>query len=424
MYRRGIRERQVATTPETQVVVKLKQTRQARGMLHALAAEGRMPAGRALAALASVERRFLMEPIFPVDTAREVRGVRMMAAVATHEPDSELAGLNVISLPSEKEAEKTRAALKRDPLVEFAYVIPPRYPLAARRRARQDPMLNRQWGLSAIQLFQAEKLASFPSPPHVVVAVIDSGVDSGHPDLAGIFSDELSFTSGGLRDTAGHGTHVSGIIGARLNNGRGIRGILRSARIMSLKALEPYSGAGYYRALRHATDNGARVINLSLGGPHDPTEEILVRRAISRGVVVVAAMGNEKQEGNATSYPAAIAGVIAVGASDETDRVASFSCTGPHIDLVAPGVSVLSTVPRYPSSDADGTDYEAWPGTSMASPHVAATAVLILAKRPSATVAQVRRALTRGADKVPGQRGFDTALGYGRLNVRGALAAL
>ncbi len=424
MYRRGLHERQAATTPEAQVVVKLKQTREARGVLHALADEGRMPAGRALAGLASVERRFGMEPLFPVDTPREVRGVRRMAAVATREPDSELAGLNVISLPSEKDAEKASDTLKKDPLVEFAYVIPPRYPLAARRRARQDPMLNRQWGLSAIQLFQAEKLASFPSRAHVVVAVIDSGVDSGHPDLAGIFSDELSFTSGGLRDTSGHGTHVSGIIGARLDNGRGVRGILRGARILSLKALDPYSGAGYYRALRHATDNGARVINLSLGGPRDPTEEILVRRAISRGVVVVAAMGNEKRKGNPTSYPAALPGVIAVGASDETDRIASFSCTGPHIDLVAPGVSVLSTVPTYPSSEADGTDYEAWPGTSMAAPHVAATAALLFARRPSATVALVRRALTRGADKVPGQRGFDHTLGHGRLNVRGALASI
>ena len=306
-------------------------------------------------------------------------------------------------------------------------MIPPRHSLAARRRARRarpDPMLNRQWGLSAIQLFQAERARGFPSRVDVVVAVIDSGVDSGHPDLAGVFVEEKSFTSGRLRDTSGHGTHVSGTIGALCNNGRGVRGVLRSARIMSLKALDPYSGPGYYRALRHATDEGARVINLSLGGDHDPTEAALVLRAIRRGVVVVAAMGNEKLEGNPTSYPAALTGVIAVGASDEADRVADFSCTGRHIDLLAPGVSVLSTVPTYPSRLADGEDYEAWPGTSMASPHVAAVAALLLARRPSATVAQVRRALTRGADKVPGQRGFDHTHGHGRLNVGGALAAL
>ena len=134
---------------------------------------------------------------------------------------------------------------------------------------------------------------------------------------------------------------------------------------MSLKALDPYSGPGYYRALRHATDSGANVINLSIGGGHDPTEETLVRRALRSGVVV-AAMGDEKKEGNATSYPAALDGVIAVGASDEADRVADFSCTGRHIALLAPGVNVLSTVPHYRTTEADGTDYEAWPGTSMA----------------------------------------------------------
>jgi subtilisin family serine protease len=116
--------------------------------------------------------------------------------------------------------------------------------------------------------------------------------------------------------------------------------------------------------------------------------------------------------------------VISVGASDEADRGADFSCTGRHIDLLAPGVRVLSTVPTYPSQLADRTDYDAWPGTSMATPHVAAAAAILLARKPTATVAQVRSALTRGADKVPGQRGFDHTHGHGRLNVRGALAAI
>jgi len=429
VYRRGLHERNADALPETQVVVKLRQTREARGALHALAAEGRMPTGRALTRLAALEQRFPMEPLFPetLSQVHGVRGIRLLAAAAAGETEPELAGLNVISLPSPREAEKAREELAKDPLVELAYVIPPRHLLAARRRrprTRPDPLLNRQWGLAAIRLFQAEKLQGFPSSTDVVVAVIDSGVDANHPDLAGVLVEETSFTGGAKRDTSGHGTHVIGIIGAVANNGSGVRGILRSARIMSLKALDPYSGPGYYRALRHATDRGARVINLSLGGEHDPTEETLVRRAMRRGVVVVAAMGNEKLKGNPRSYPAAVPGVIAVGASDEADRVADFSCTGPHIDLLAPGVSVLSTVPTYPSGLADGTDYEAWPGTSMAAPHVAATAALLLARRPGATVAQVRRALVRGAHKVPGQRGFDHTHGHGRLDVPGALAKI
>ena len=190
---------------------------------------------------------------------------------------------------------------------------------------------------------------------------------------------------------------------------------------MSLKALDPYDGPGYYRALRHATDNGAKVINLSLGGPMDQTEEILVKRAIGRGVVVVAAMGNDKEQGNPISYPAAIAGVIAVGASTETDGIARFSNTGNHIDLVAPGTNILSTVPTYPTSMANGTDYEAWPGTSMASPHVAATAALLWAKDPTTTVAKIRSALVQSADKVPGQKGFSPVFGHGRLNINKTL---
>ena len=135
-------------------------------------------------------------------------------------------------------------------------------------------------------------------------------------------------------------------------------------------------------------------------------------------------MGNEKQEGNSKSYPAAIANVIAVGATDETDSIALFSCTGTHIDLVAPGVNIVSTVPTYPTSLADGTDYEAWPGTSMATPMVSAAAALLLAKKPDATPAQIRKALVKSADKVPGQTKFNATCGHGRLNIKKALAQI
>jgi subtilisin family serine protease len=209
---------------------------------------------------------------------------------------------------------------------------------------------------------------------------------------------------------------VAGIIAAVRNNTIGIRGITNSTKIMSLKALDPYSARGYYQAIRHATDH-AQVINFSLGGGHDPTEETLIRRAINKGVIVVAAMGNDKQRGNSKSFPAAIGKVIAVGATDETDKIASFNCTGTHIDLVAPGVNILSTIPTYPSSLASGTDYEAWPGTSMATPMVSAAAALCLAKKPGASLAQVRKALVEGADKVSSQSGFDATYGHGRLNV-------
>jgi hypothetical protein len=370
-----------------------------------------------------------VEPVFAGSSVRRVSTRDRMALAVTDEPEDALAGLNIVQLGSEREARKACEALERDSRVAYSHLVPERYLLhATRARARRtrslDPMINRQWGLTAVQLRKAQRARGFVEATNITVAVIDSGVDASHPDLQSVVFDEQNFTTGAARDTQGHGTHVIGIIAALRNNQIGISGVCQSRRIMSLKALGPYNAAGYYRAIRYATDNGARVINLSLGGSRDPTEEMLIRRAIQRKVVVVAAMGNEFEEGNPTSYPAAIEGVIAVGASTEVDRRASFSCTGPHISLVAPGDNILSTVPTYPSQLADTTDYEAWPGTSMATPFVAATVALILAKRPDATVRQISQALRQGVDRVAGQRRFTNELGYGRLNIAQTLALI
>ena len=124
------------------------------------------------------------------------------------------------------------------------------------------------------------------------------------------------------------------------------------------------------------------MINLSIGGTaSSKTEATIFRELRANGVVVVAAMGNEFEEGNPKEFPAAYDGVLAVGAVDETDRRALFSCTGAHIGLVAPGVSVLSTVPRQRASFAETTDYDSWPGTSVATPHVAGATALLYARR-------------------------------------------
>ncbi len=122
------------------------------------------------------------------------------------------------------------------------------------------------------------------------------------------------------------------------------------------------------------------------------------------GVVVIAAMGNEYEEGNPTEYPAAMPEVCAVGATDELDKRAAFSNTGRHIDLVAPGVAILSTTPTF-RYDGDGErEYDAWDGTSMATPHVAGAAALVLAKSPGLTPAQVIKKLTSSADRVAGAK--------------------
>jgi subtilisin family serine protease len=139
----------------------------------------------------------------------------------------------------------------------------------------------------------------------------------------------------------------------------------------------------------------------------------------------VAAMGNEFEEGNPKEYPAGYPGALAVGAVDETDKRGSFSCTGAHIGLVAPGVNILSTVPRVKASFANTTDYDSWPGTSMATPHVAGAAALVYgntAKSKAAAEAVVKR-LTSTTKKLPGMKNkkFTREYGSGLLDLDAAL---
>lgn len=319
---------------------------------------------------------------------------------------------------------------------EYAYVPAIKYPCVARRAAKKGARRRRatkggefsarQWAHAAIRLAEARARRGFRDASDVVVAVLDSGIDRTHPDLADMIDTYLNFLpQEDDRDYKGHGTHVSGIIAAETNNALGVAGV-SAARLMMLKAL-PKKGArwnaeAYLKALAHPIEAGVRILNLSIGGGYDPGEKAVIQDLIEADIVIVAAMGNEYLEGNPTSYPAAYPGVIAVGASDEMDRRASFSCTGPHITLVAPGERILSTTPTYPCELADYLDYDSWPGTSMATPHVAAAAALLLAKQPKLRAAQVRDILARTADNTPAQKkSFDNQFGNGRLNVAAAL---
>jgi len=166
-------------------------------------------------------------------------------------------------------------------------------------------------------------------------------------------------------DIVGHGTHVSGIIAAQMNNKIGVSGIshgdLSVWKIFSDQP-DPTDGEYYVddvmsqRALNAARNAGMRVINLSIGGTaRSQTEEFLIRRLITAGCTVVAAMGNEFKEGNPKEYPAAYPGVLAVGATTRSNRRASFSNTGKHISIAAPGENILSTLPLLRSA-ARGSD--------------------------------------------------------------------
>ncbi len=365
------------------------------------------------------EKIVQISPLFPgaekISLAGK-KGFKKSAAAMDDAEDPGLSGLNVIKFKNAQDAAASVVQMSQSSLVEYAHIP------AIRKFAVADPHQNRQWGLRAIDYFNAITASGFNNAGKVKVAILDSGIDPNHPDLKGIFSSNTNLSTLGNDDDAGHGTHVAGIIAAITNNGIGITGTCASTEIMVLRGLtDPYQPTAYYNAIRHAFNNGAQVLNCSLGGPHDPTEELLIRTAISKGVVVVAAMGNDYQKGNPTSYPAALKDVIAVGASNEMDKRADFSQTGSHIFIMAPGANIISTVPTYKIPLSQNLDYDTWDGTSMATPFVAAAVALLLAKRPGATLADIKNALQKSAVKISGQTGFTNELGYGLLNITNAL---
>ncbi len=253
----------------------------------------------------------------------------------------------------------------------------------------------------------------------VVVAVIDTGVDYNHEDLRnniwtntneiadnGIDDDgngyvddnygwNFSGNNNNTLDRNGHGTHVSGTIAGE-NNNYGVTGIAYGAKIMPVKVLND-SGSGSYnsiaKGIRYAVDNGADVINLSLGGRYsNRTLESAINYASSKGVIVVMAAGNDGD--SSPNYPARYAykSGIAVGAVDRNNNIADFSNrsgTSQISYVTAPGVNVYSTVP--------GNQYDIYSGTSMAAPHVAGVVALMLSANPNLTDAQVRQIVTETA---------------------------
>lgn len=255
-----------------------------------------------------------------------------------------------------------------------------------------------------------------------LIAVIDTGIDTNHEDLvgridtskSGCFLGSLLCLFSGFEDDNGHGTHVSGIAAATTNNGKGVAGVAFNTTIIALKVCDltgscPTSAVA--GALRAARDRGAKVANMSLGGPgNSATLQSAVQYAAAGGVVLVAAAGND---GNSTlSYPAAYAEVISVAATDSNDNRASFSQQNADVELAAPGVNVLS------SYNTGG--YTNLSGTSMASPHVAGLAALLRGQNPSWTSTQVRNRMTSCADD-KGAAGRDNQYGFGRINLARAL---
>ena len=259
------------------------------------------------------------------------------------------------------------ASLPRSPIVVRAE--PERLAAAAQIfEPVSDPLSRDQWSLNAIGAPGVWGVIPPDSEP-VVVAVIDSGVCSAHPDLVGRIvpgRDFVDFDDDPEDTVFGHGCAVSGIIAANANNGIGVVGIAPNARIMPLRVLDN-QGLGTYstiaQAILYATDHGASIINLSLAGPN---ESAIVSEAIEyaaeRGVTLVAATGNRGEQ--RVWFPASHPAVIAVGSIDQSLAMSAFSNDGPTRDVLAPGRNILST-------SIDG-GYAPVTGTSFAAPHVAA----------------------------------------------------
>lgn len=243
--------------------------------------------------------------------------------------------------------------------------------------------------------------------------------------------DDLYFTTNSnavSKDDNGHGTHVSGIIGAQSNNATGISGISQGVKIMPVKAGSSsgsLTSAAIIEGIYYATDNGAKVINMSFGGSSRSTLTInAVNYAYAHGVTLFASSGNSG--GTTMSYPAGYDHVIGVGATNNKDEKASFSTYNSSVDISAPGQYVYSTMPTYPvglNSYGYAQNYDYLSGTSMASPTAAGVAALLRARSPDFTPAQVEERMKSTADDL-GTAGRDDSFGSGRVNALKTLTGL
>ncbi len=284
--------------------------------------------------------------------------------------------------------------------------------------APNDPMYDSQWALGKIEAVSAWKISTGSD---VTIAVIDSGVDLDHPEFAARILDGYDFVNEDTvaDDDYGHGTLVAGVAAAAANNDRGIAGLAWNARIMPVKVLDS-QGQGVSSdltcALYWAADQGAQIINISIisFGPSFGMQSAL-NYAANEGVLTFAASGNLFEQGNPVTYPAAQEGVIAVGATDKDDSHAWFSSAGSFVDISAPGVSIYSLFP--PSHD----EYRAVRGTSLASPHGAGLAALVLSAAPSLSPAEVESIILKSAVDL-GETGQDDKFGHGRIDASAAMS--
>ena len=333
------------------------------------------------------------------DTIRIERVDALGAADAASEVDRETGGAPILALDLDRRASATAL----------------------------DPLRSAQWALDALG-FESVRAAAPPSG--VTVAVIDTGVDATHEDLAGTVLpgwDAITGTPRADSDPYGHGTHVAGVIAAVAGNGLGGSGAAAGVRILPVRVLDA-AGQGWSSSIadgiQWAADHGADVINLSLGGtiPSGVYRAAIDYAVNVRGAVVVASAGNDHENGNPMQYPASDPDAIAVAANTASGGRAAFSSTGSYVTLSAPGTSILAPCPPSGGICTDASGYARLSGTSMAAPFVSAAAALLRGARPDASPAQVRAWLTSTATDA-GVPGRDDEFGAGIVDPVRALTA-
>lgn len=376
-------------------------------------------------------------------------------------------GWGLIEVPNTTEILSTASELKRSPLIKSAEPN-----MVNRVQAYpNDPYFNdgHQWALwnwgqnppSGTSGADIKMLHAFDitwGNSDIIVAILDTGIplvsgNLSHPDL----DDPTKFILGqdfieanqanGVKDEYGHGTHVTGIVAAEINNGVGIAGVAGNCRVLAIQVFDKWgfgSDGAFRDGVIYAVDNGARVINYSGGGSSSSTKEQAVQYAKDHNVVLVASAGNDC--GGPVIYPAAYStayeNTIAVSATNHKDVIAEYSNVGSEINVAAPGGhgttnvcqsgyvyfdsdDIYSTTPNYSfniqiESPEVTQNYGYYAGTSMAAPHVSGLASLMLSINSTLTPSQIRDIIQKTAiDK--GSAGFDYTYGYGRINAYQAL---
>jgi thermitase len=357
-------------------------------------------------------------------------------------------GLQIVRVPASLSIEQAAGLYRNNPLVLYAE---PNYKVSI-ATIPGDPSFSQQWALQNTGQSGGTVDADIDAPEawdtthgstDVIIAVIDTGVDYTHPDLAANIWTNTGEIAGNAidddrngyvddvygwnfynntpysMDDHGHGTHCAGIIGAAGNNGKGITGVNWRVKIMPLKFMNS-AGSGYVsdaaEAIWYAKQNGADIASNSYGGTG--SSQTLKDAIDGTGIVMVCAAGNSGSNNDQTPvYPASYSSpnIIAVAATGRTDALASFSNYGASsVDVAAPGVDILSTFP--------GGGYTMMSGTSMATPQVAGIAGLLLSVRPDLTPAQVKDAILTGVDQ---KTGLSTkVVSNGRVNAYRALTSL